>query len=611
MRILVALWLACIGVTPCQAVTRLTIEADHIVSAQGEARASKLVLSLAGAHPSISLQTSLQPARMPDFLANTLAKEAEPPPLQLALSCEGNSMMANAWQCAHGKLQVQSTALTLNLPFSLRLNQETPGYSAQLVLHQASFSDAQGLHAADKLETDLTFHWQPDSQGWQWRGDIHWRSGEVFWQPFYYAASNDHLSIQGHVNDADLRIDQAKLHLASIGDLSLNADYGRQQQQWQHLHLDASGLQLKGLYPLLQAALQAGAPEGLLSKLEIEGQMDVALDLDTQGLQQARVRLHGVDMEDQAGRFAFYKLHADLPWDYEQKTTLSLGYAGGRLLRLPLGETHLSADMQRYALTSDTLRFPILDGAVVLQQVSAAWLSNALHGHFSAYIEPLDMRALSQAFGWPTMQGELAASIPKITYSNGDLYTEGAIGLHVFNGNLVIDHLALHSMLGRTPVLEANIRMRAMDLASLTSTFSFGAIEGKLDMDIQHLQLINWQPVQMDAMVQTSSGDFRKKISQRAVENISALGGAGAAAAIQRSVLRFFNTFNYEKIGLGCRLRNDRCEMQGIASTPGGYVIVKGSGIPAITVMGYNQTVHWSDLLDRLKRVIANNLGKP
>jgi len=54
-------------------------------------------------------------------------------------------------------------------------------------------------------------------------------------------------------------------------------------------------------------------------------------------------------------------------------------------------------------------------------------------------------------------------------------------------------------------------------------------------------------------------------------------------------------------------LRNDVCEMSGIESTPGGYVIVKGSGIPAITVLGYNKTVSWSELVDRIKHVIDGN----
>jgi hypothetical protein len=54
-------------------------------------------------------------------------------------------------------------------------------------------------------------------------------------------------------------------------------------------------------------------------------------------------------------------------------------------------------------------------------------------------------------------------------------------------------------------------------------------------------------------------------------------------------------------------LRDNICEMGGVESTPGGYVIVKGSGIPAITVLGFNKTVSWGELVDRVKRVIEGN----
>lgn len=47
--------------------------------------------------------------------------------------------------------------------------------------------------------------------------------------------------------------------------------------------------------------------------------------------------------------------------------------------------------------------------------------------------------------------------------------------------------------------------------------------------------------------------------------------------------------------------------MSGVEYSGPGYVIVKGSGVPAITVMGYNHKVGWSDLITRLKRVTEGN----
>jgi hypothetical protein len=86
------------------------------------------------------------------------------------------------------------------------------------------------------------------------------------------------------------------------------------------------------------------------------------------------------------------------------------------------------------------------------------------------------------------------------------------------------------------------------------------------------------------------------------------LGGAGAAAAIQRSFLRFFDQFGYQKIGLSCHLNNAVCEMDGVERAPQGYVIVKGGGIPAISVIGYNRYVSWRELVERLKRITQENV---
>jgi hypothetical protein len=48
--------------------------------------------------------------------------------------------------------------------------------------------------------------------------------------------------------------------------------------------------------------------------------------------------------------------------------------------------------------------------------------------------------------------------------------------------------------------------------------------------------------------------------------------------------------------------------MEGIADSGQGYTIVKGGGIPAITVLGYNRSVGWDELITRLKRVTEGNM---
>ncbi|MBI3068240.1 MAG: hypothetical protein HYY79_05010 [Betaproteobacteria bacterium] len=149
--------------------------------------------------------------------------------------------------------------------------------------------------------------------------------------------------------------------------------------------------------------------------------------------------------------------------------------------------------------------------------------------------------------------------------------------------------------------------MRNLDLDLLTRTFSFGSITGRVDVEVRDLELAGWRPVKFDARIGSSPGEYPRRISQTAVQNISALGGAGAAGAIQRSFLRFFDQFGYEKLGLACRLANGVCAMGGVEDAPQGYVIVKGGGIPALTVLGYNRSVNWEELLNRLTRIMQDN----
>jgi len=179
----------------------------------------------------------------------------------------------------------------------------------------------------------------------------------------------------------------------------------------------------------------------------------------------------------------------------------------------------------------------------------------------------------------------------------------------VFDGYLAASGLKVLGPFGPLPRVMADIEARHLDLGMLTNTFSFGDITGYIDGDVKGLEMSGKQPLAFDARILSSSGDYPKRISQRAVQNISSLGGAGAGAAIERSFLHFFDTFGYEQIGLTCRLVNDICEMGGIpaeTSAPG-YVMVKGGGIPALSVIGYNRRVHWEELVSRLQAIIAGN----
>lgn len=577
--------------TAAYAVTQIAIHAAHVEHAQGDAQNVRLDLNLKNT-PAVTVTSDVKQKNAKQWM-------------QLKLQCDfpGQARL-DAFNCKDGLLKNS----LIHLPFSFEVNrlfnQGALDIGASLQLRGANLSDEPGLHAAEKLTGKLDVSLKRIGRDFVWHTALDWQSGEVFWQPFYIANGGHQLQASGTLSDDLLNVDAAHLKIKNIGELDLDGQIRLSDYQVITLNANLPSLDLSAAYPLLFKPL---LERTAVNNADVAGNASLKLQMNNAELKSFELRLNDVDIADRNQKFAFYKVNANIPWSYDVPKSVSLGYENGSLLNLPLGKTNLKAELNRFALTSPNIRLPILDGALSLSDVSAARISGAWFWHLSAKLEPVSMESLSASLNLPRMSGKASAEIPLVTYSGGNLTTDGSMVLNIFSGTATVTQLTMQNPLGIAPKLNADVTLRNLDLGDLTRTFSFGAIEGKLDGDIEDLELQNWKPVRFDAMVQSSPGKYPKKISQRAVENISALGGGGAAAAVQRSFLRFFEQFNYGKMGLSCSLRNDICQMGGVESTPHGYVIVKGSGIPAITVMGYNQTVGWSELLARIKRVTDGN----
>lgn len=573
-----------------QAVSEISIQAERIEHAQFDVQKLAIKLNLKKADGQFSVSSAVRQKSEKDWA-------------KFNVDCELRRQQA-AIRCAEGLLKSER----LNVPFSIDFPHFYPAriadVDAVLRLKNASFSDEAGLHAAEKLNGSLAVSMKKSAGAWLWQTALDWQSGELFWQPFYIANGGHQLTADGKLADGLLTVDRAHVSVKDAGELDASGVMRLTDFKLQNLTASLPHLNLNAAYPMFFKPM---LDKTAFANAEISGDAALRLEIADAEPKVVELSLKDVNIADKNGKFAFHKINASIPWSYDQAKTVSFGYEAGELLNLPLGRTHIQAQVDRYSLTAPAVRLPILDGALNLANVSAARRGGQWYWHLAARLEPVSMEDFSTHLKLPRMSGKASAEIPLVTYAAGNLTTDGSLLLNVFNGTAKVTGLTMQSPLGVAPKLNADIALRNLDLGVLTSTFSFGAIEGKLDGDIRNLELQNWQPVRFDAIVQSSPGKYPKKISQRAVENISALGGGGAAAAVQRSFLRFFEQFNYGKMGLSCRLRNDVCEMGGIESTPHGYVIVKGSGIPAITVMGYNESVGWSELLARIKRVTDGN----
>jgi hypothetical protein len=585
------LFLACL---PAYAVSSISISAYRVEHPQFDAQNLKLDLALSKT-PVLAINTQLKAKADKDWA-------------QFNANCQVPAkIQTGRWSCPQGQFKTTRTDIPFNLQIERLFSQGVPDLIAAVHFNNAKYGDEAGLHAIEQFTGDLNIHARQLGEAWLWETALDWQKGEVFWQPFYVPEGGHQFTAKGRYENDLLNFESTRLTMNKVGALDLDGQIRISDLKLINLKANLPSLNLTTAYPLLFKPL---LEKTAFNNADMEGKVSLKIDVQNSEVKTFDLSLNDVNVADNNQKFAFYKLNAHIPWDYDAAKQVSLSYESGELLDLPLGETLIKAEVNRYAVTTPNIRLPILDGALNLSDISAARVGEQWVWHLRAKIEPISMADLSSSLKLPRMEGLASAEIPLVTYHNGMVTTDGNIKLNIFNGVTTISQLILQDPLGNAPKLNADITMRHLDLGDLTRTFSFGAIEGKLDADIAELQLQNWKPVNFDAVIKSSPGKYPKKISQRAVENISALGGAGAAAAVQRSVLRFFEEFNYDKIGLNCKLRKDVCYMSGVESTPQGYVIVKGRGIPAITVMGYNQTVGWSDLIDRIKRVTDSN-AKP
>ena len=491
-----------------------------------------------------------------------------------------------------------------------RFGYSPAGDGARLVfsgkLREGGFASADGLRAAEQVALDFDLLARRAGSRWDWEGHAAWSGGEAYLHPLYLV-SGPAVDAAGRYESGVLTVDRARFELEGTRAVAVAGEFDLTSAAVRRLALSVADADLAVIGPRFLAPALAPAAAG---DLQFSGHMSAGIEIDD-GV------LHALDLAfDEAGfrlagkRLSFGPLSGVLPWRASASTRAHLNVGGGRWQKLELGAFEVVARLDGRQVDVERVGIPVLDGAVVVENLSLRRQTSGWHGAGALVVEPVSMNLLTAAVGLPAMSGTLAASLPGVLVSPGEIRLDGALVIAVFDGYVQATRLQLLEPFGVAPHLYADVEARGIDLAQLTETFSFGSVTGLIDADIAGLELARWRPVKFDARVASSPGSYRRRVSQRAVQNIGALGGSGAVAALQRGVLGLFDTFGYREIGISCVLRRGVCMMDGLgeAGGPGnGFYIMRGGGIPALNVIGYNRRVDWHELIERLQRVIASN----
>jgi hypothetical protein len=470
---------------------------------------------------------------------------------------------------------------------------------------QLEVSDQAGQYVTEGLEAALSLVLKQQKSAWHWQVKLSSERGQAYAEPIFMDLAATPLNLQGkgiwYQQSKKLEVTEAMFKQQGVLQAKLN--FLMSKNEIAHLNVD---IKPTTLAPLYQHWLQPFTVGSAVDNLTVLGEVSLRYQQQAEGYQ-LQLGLDKVSVNDTMARFEFKALTGDLAWT-NQDTVLpiNLQWQSGTLYSIPIGRSQLTAQSQAEGLTLlAPWQIPILDGELKIKEFALqSQADETTHWTFEGLLTPISMTALSQKLGWPTLQGKLSGVIPKVTYEEQQIKVDGALMVKLFKGTTIIHDLRLSNPLGAIPQLYGNIDLIGFDLETMTDTFDFGKITGKLEGKIQNLRLANWQPVAFDAYIRTPKNDkTRHRISQQAINSLSELGG-GASGLLSRSALGFFDDFSYQRLGLSCHLINEVCEMTGVEEAERGYYIVKGGGLPPrINVKGFTRRVDWPVLVDRLKAV--------
>jgi len=473
-------------------------------------------------------------------------------------------------------------------------------------LANTQFTNVAGDIVGEKLEFVMRARVEPREKDMGLALNVSGTAGQAFLSVIFFDFGKNALSFEstGALRDSVLTFDSLHLQQTNLTDIkgSGRLDLAPEIPAFSG-DLKIVKLEFPAAYSSYLANVLASS---LLGDLATRGSVSGEVSVQDNGVAALHLLPRDLELKDNKGRLYLTKVNGDVSWAPKGEARASrLSWAEGGAYGLSGGAATLDFITygMNFALTRPT-KLPVFDGAIDIQQFAMGNLGAAdMEVAFKGNVEPISMQLLGKAFGWPEFSGKLAASIPGVTLKDNVLTFAGNVEANVFGGTIAGSNIRLQDPLGNFPQLFADVRARDLDLGQVTNTFEVGSITGKLEADVLGLELFGWSPVAFNARLATPKGDkSRHRISAKAVSSLSNVGGGGGGVvqALQSGVLKFFDEYSYDKLGITCRLRDDVCAMSGIEPAGAGYYIVKGAGIPRIDIVGNSGRVRWSQLVSSI-----------
>ena len=510
---------------------------------------------------------------------------------------------------AFGKPIPGETSGTADIQLDVQLTPASTQFTAQINTAALTYNEPTGKYATDKLNTQLQITWDSRSQRWTLNADS--RSGQIYLEPLFldFAALPLHAELVARAVNTGWQFDKFFVRQGPAvtiqGTGQISADFKSHQLD---LMIDATDLA-----PLLTADAQPFLIGTSLEGLTGTGGLHATVSIRDRQPTMLKAQLQDAALDASKLGFSLKGLSGELNWAVNDAALSSMAWREASANKIMLGASQISFRMQGhdFELLSPWQQ-PLLDGALHVERLALRGLgSPQLTADFSGELKPINLQALCKALGWPEFGGTLGGRLPGLSIRDNVWSVAGALEAQAFDGNVRLENLRAIEPFGVLPRVSADIHLRRLDLDRLTSVFSFGRITGRVDGDVVGLRLLAWKPIAFDGRLYSSASDeSRRRISQRAIDTISSIGG-GPTGILAHGFLSVFQDFAYDRLGISCILRDGRCQMDGIepkGSSDGqaGYYLVKGRLLPRIDVVGYAHTVSWNTLVEQIKAAQAS-----
>ncbi len=491
-------------------------------------------------------------------------------------------------------------------------------------LHGLSFQNPPGTLIAEGLDSNLKFDssFDPEEDSIPISLAFDLDKGESLWNEAYFNWEKLPLSLKGKADyrrgHGEFRDLDILLSFPPVGVLRIEGTSGLIPKPGFDLRISDESLNLASFY-----SFWTGFRPTQPSAWELAGKadLDVSLRLDRRLSVRGRIRISDGSVRQKSGSGEITGIVADLPFSISNRLSPAFGddgflFAPGRIRIEDFKTSTLSFQGLEFAFFAARNLFLLYPVNLELwgsrlglgeTVISIAPVDLSPRGVSSLALDGLDLEGLTAAS--PTFRLTGKASIPqsRICVRPNGIELQGRLLAEIYGGRMTVENIRVRDPFSEARTVFFDAGINDLDLEKLTDSVPFGKVTGIVNISLEDFALSYGQPESFALTIQSVKKEgVSRKFSLKAVDDLSVISSGGESSMPSRSFLsRFISSFNYDRIGISCSLRNDIFTLKSTIVEGGVHYLVRRSplfGIDVVNRKPVNQ-ISFKDMLGRLKRV--------